>query len=289
MMKNLHTISLCGNFGDPLMHPQLDDVITIFNGRHIKISTNASLRDQEWWKDLGSKSNLTVTFCIDGLSDTHSIYRRNTSFQKIIRNARSFISAGGSAKWQFIVFKHNEHQIEKVKVYAKKLGFAEIKFIYSDRFDTHDKFPVYDKGEYQYDLAQATKQISLRERLNSQPGNHTWKKIYASQKKDKIDCVWSQQKKIYIHSDNKVYPCCMLGTVSAGKKIEKLLLGKFLKDPTSIDLSKKTFDQILKSDFFTEALPRSLESGPFAHPTCIAHCNKHSGKIINSDLCEVNS
>ena len=48
-MKNLKTVSFCGNFGDPLMHPDLNAIISFFQNQQISISTNASLRSKEWW------------------------------------------------------------------------------------------------------------------------------------------------------------------------------------------------------------------------------------------------
>ena len=114
-MKSLKTISFCGNFGDPLMHPQLDKIIDCFPEQNISISTNASLRNTEWWSSLGALKNVTVTFCIDGIGKEHEMYRRNTSYEKIIKNAEAYIRSGGEATWQFIVFKHNEHQTQEAK------------------------------------------------------------------------------------------------------------------------------------------------------------------------------
>ena len=56
-----------------------------------------------------------VIFAIDGLEDTNHLYRVNTNFNKIMENAKAFINAGGIARWDFIAFAHNEHQIEEAK------------------------------------------------------------------------------------------------------------------------------------------------------------------------------
>ena len=114
-MKNLKSVSFCGNFGDPLMHPALNEIITFFQNQQISISTNASLRSKEWWAQLGKNKNIEVTFCIDGIGPAHELYRRNTSYKKIIENAKAYISSGGKARWQFIVFRHNEHQLTEAK------------------------------------------------------------------------------------------------------------------------------------------------------------------------------
>ena len=32
-----------------------------------------------------------------------------------MENVNAFISAGGTAYWKFLIFKHNEHQVEEAK------------------------------------------------------------------------------------------------------------------------------------------------------------------------------
>lgn len=285
-MRNLEKVEFVGNFGDPLMNPYLDDIIDFFQNQIIHISTNASLRKIDWWRNLGKKKNVQVTFCIDGLEDTHHVYRRNTSYRKIMDNAKSFISEGGKATWQFIVFKHNEDQVDTAKNLSKKLGFERINFMYSDRFDTGDTFKVYDNNIYKYDLEKATNQISLRDRLSSADGEKYWKKLY--QKKGNVKCVWSIKKSIYVHSDGNVYPCCMIGGVSSGKKIEKLMYNKIVKKPFEINLKNKSFEEIIESTIFKNTLPKSFDGEPFTHPICIEWCNDVSGKYANINLKKVN-
>jgi len=279
---NLKKVTFCGNFGDPLMHPDLNEIVDFFQAQQITISTNASLRSKQWWSELGTNKNVTVTFCIDGIGKEHEFYRRNTSYKKIIENAKSFIEAGGTARWQFIVFKHNEHQISEAKELSRQLGFEIIEFIYSDRFDTDDKWKVYENNKYLYDLEKPAKQITLKSHLNSKPGEKYWKEL--NENKGPISCVWSEQRKLYIHSDGTVYPCCLLGSVRAGKNIEKLMLKKLIKDYKQIDLYKKDLISIITSDVFKKALPDSFKEKPFSHPVCIEFCNKATGKYYTSDL-----
>ena len=56
---------------------------------------------------------------LDGLEDTNHIYRRYTDWSKIERNAKTFLNAGGKGSWVFIVFKHNEHQVDEAESYLK--------------------------------------------------------------------------------------------------------------------------------------------------------------------------
>jgi sulfatase maturation enzyme AslB (radical SAM superfamily) len=280
-IKNLRKVSFCGNFGDPLMHPNLNDIVAFFQNQHISISTNASLRSQQWWSDLGRNKNVSVTFCIDGIGQTRMLYRRNTSYEKIIENAKSFIQAGGTAHWQFIVFRHNEHQVNEAKKLSEELGFKTIDIMYSDRFDTDNTWKVYDHKVYQYDLEKASHQTTLRESLNAHEGEKYWK--WLNKNKGAITCVWSQERKLYIHSDGTVYPCCMLGSIQAGKHIEKLMLKKLVKDFHQIDLYHNNLEQILTSEVFQTALPNSFKGDPFSHPICIEWCNKSTGKYYKKN------
>jgi len=280
-MKNLKTVLFCGNFGDPLMHPQLNEIVNFFQNQQIWISTNASLRSRRWWSELATNKNVSVIFCIDGIGKEHELYRRNTSYEKIIENAKSFIQAGGTADWQFIVFKHNEHQIDEAKKLSQELGFKSINFMYSDRFDTNNKWKVYDNNEYLYDLEKASHQTTLRESLNAPEGEKYWKSL--NKNKGAISCVWSQKRRLYIHSDGTVYPCCFLGSVQSGKNIEKLMLKKLVKDIDLIDLHHGNLEQILMSDVFQTSLPDSFKGDPFSHPICIEWCNKSTGKYYKKN------
>jgi MoaA/NifB/PqqE/SkfB family radical SAM enzyme len=278
-MSNLKSIQLCGNFGDPLMHPELDEIINFFKKQNISIFTNASLRNLAWWESLGKKENITVTFCIDGIEATHELYRRNTSYEKIIKNAKSFINSGGNAQWQFIVFKHNEHQIQEAKALANNIGFKKIFFKYSDRFDTDNTWKVFEKNKHIYNLEKSTKQITLREKNNTPIGEKWWLNFFKSRKQETIKCIYSEKKKIYIHSDGTIFPCCHIGNVLAGRPIEKSLYKKIIKDWKNINLNFNSFEDIINGPFYKEYFLESLKNSP--HPVCIETCDAQHGRLVN--------
>jgi hypothetical protein len=78
-----------------------------------------------------------IDFGIDGLEDTLHLYRKNVKYNKVIENAQAFIQAGGRAQWNFIVFKHNEHQVSAVTDLAKNLGFYNTLIRKTGRFFNH--------------------------------------------------------------------------------------------------------------------------------------------------------
>ena len=87
---------------------------------------------QDWWTKIAEyqqqfyRPNSRVIFGIDGTDDqTHQLYRRGVDFNKLIRNAKAFIKAGGRASWQWLEFDHNTHQTETAKQMAQDLGFEQ--------------------------------------------------------------------------------------------------------------------------------------------------------------------
>ena len=66
-----------------------------------------------------------VVFSIDGLEDTNHLYRRNVQWHKVMENAKSFIDAGGLARWRMIVFEHNAHQLKDAEQLSKAMGFGK--------------------------------------------------------------------------------------------------------------------------------------------------------------------
>lgn len=137
-IKQLDMLIICGNYGDAVVNPHTIDIIRGVRKQNkdivIQFHTNGSARDVRWWKRL-ARYNVDVIFAIDGLEDTHSIYRINTDFRKIRKNATAFISAGGFAHWHMLLFEHNEHQMISAKMMSEQLGFKSFKVKYTTRFE----------------------------------------------------------------------------------------------------------------------------------------------------------
>ena len=272
-MVSLETIRFNGNYGEPLMHPNIDEILERFKDKKIHISTNGSIRNIEWWKKLANLKNLKVIFAIDGLANTHHLYRRSTDFNKILQNAKAFINNGGQAEWQYIIFKHNENQIDDAKTLAKSIGFKKIFFQYSDRFLKNDKFNVYDeKEELLYILEPAQKQKTIHKHSESKENIFYTKNLFKIKNIVKeISCPWAKNKKIFISHTGLVLPCCHMANIQAGKPIYKKLYEKIIESYEYINLYNYSFDEIINSKIFQTQIPESIKSKP--HPNCIEHCS----------------
>lgn len=174
----------------------------------ITISTNGSARTADYWTQLGAMKP-TVDFCLDGLEDTHSIYRKDTNFNTVIKNAQTFMSAGGIANWKMIKFDHNLHQIDECQRLAKELGFA--KFDLVDHGRSNSK--VYSKkGEYLYSFGTTDpREQSVEEVIHWTSVNSKNKDHYKDPIKATIQCGTKQDKMIYVSANGEVSPCCFLG------------------------------------------------------------------------------
>ena len=255
---NLTKVLACGNFGDPCACREFVDIYEYLRetNKHIGLAcnTNGSLRTPDWWARLGAvmteeqNGGNYCTFSIDGLEDTNHLYRRQTNFKKIIANAKAFINAGGIAHWDFIVFEHNEHQVEEAKNIAIEMGFKNFNIKRTTRWQRYDNgqgsYRVFEKGKHLYDLKQPTESafkhnfedatlfknqetqsITLDDFKNME-GRVNEDRRFASGEWQTIDlnklniacrssaCARPHQpyNEIYIGSDGFVSPCCFLGS-----------------------------------------------------------------------------
>jgi len=257
-LKDLKKILSCGNFGDPCACRDFSDIYKYVRSINptigLAVNTNASLRTPDWWAQLGSvmrkeqsKANY-CTFSIDGLDDTNHLYRRNTNFKKIMENAEAFIDAGGVAHWDYIVFKHNEHQVEEAKNIAIKMGFENFNIKKTTRWGGYDEnglgyHKVYHKGKFLYNLEQPSDksfQHNFEDATlfqNEERQSFTLKQLRKVKGKDNVQRVFvngeykevrlndlnvdcrsvagtrkDSTNEIYIGADGTVSPCCFLGS-----------------------------------------------------------------------------
>jgi MoaA/NifB/PqqE/SkfB family radical SAM enzyme len=125
-------IKICGEFGDPVMNPQLKDMIDyVMTTTNITmmINTNGGLRNISWYKNIAEAygKRIVIVFGIDGLDhETNWKYREGVEFDKAYNNMLTFHRNGGRVKWQFILFEWNVHQMEEAKKQADDLGIPMI-------------------------------------------------------------------------------------------------------------------------------------------------------------------
>ena len=210
-LSGINEIYVNGNFGDAVMNADTVPILTYFRETNselkIVVSTNAGARDPSFWKDLANLDP-TVEFCLDGLEDTHSLYRQNTLYSTVMRNAQIFIAAGGRAIWKMIEFDHNRHQLNQARELANTLGFAGFLLVNNGR----DQTPVYNKHGNLTHVIGKPADTSFKIHFSNRKTNDVLlEDIVPDRVPRKIQCQVKKNKSIYVSSTGDVYPCCFLG------------------------------------------------------------------------------
>lgn len=214
-LQQLEEIWVCGNFGDIMVNPEGLQIVEYFRQQnpnlHISASTNGSARNKSFWQGL-AELNIDIFFCIDGLADTHHLYRQNTVWNTIIKNAKIFIAAGGKATWSMIEFEHNQHQIDECRKLSQELGFVEFMLINDGR----DRGPVFNRrGQHTHNIGSYNGSKDLKILLNKQKINTVLVQDIVDDPstpiKKQISCVTVKKSSIYISAYGEVTPCCWTG------------------------------------------------------------------------------
>jgi len=211
-LQQLDNVLINGNYGDFITAKDGLAIVEYFREQHpnlrIEISTNSSGRPN-WWERL-AELGVIVNFRIDGLADTHHLYRQYTDWHLIMSNAKKFIAAGGYAIWAWIPFSHNKHQQELAETLSKDMGFKE--FVIHDH--GRDTGPVFDRnrklshviGDYDgpvdFDEAYSKYEYWINYPQDTLEEDHPDRKI---------SCYVQNTGEIYIAANGEVYPCCWLG------------------------------------------------------------------------------
>lgn len=187
-IKSLDKVFMCGNYGDPAAGKHTLDIYRWFRNLNPNITlgmnTNGALQATCYWHALGQLFNQPqdyVVFSIDGLQDTNPVYRVNSSWDKLMANVESYIAAGGSAHWDMLVYKHNQHQVDACKKLAKDMGFTWFRA-----------------------------KVSKRPLINKLESPIGWEKQDANQ--GSIRCHAIAEKSSYIDAQGRLSPCCWLGS-----------------------------------------------------------------------------
>jgi len=133
-----YLITLHG-WGEPLMHRRLPEIIRLAHENRIftVVTTNGNLLTRELSKEIITNRLDYLVVSVDGTSEeSYQKYRIGGNFEVVMHNLRELISLkkemGSSTpfiEWQFIVFKHNEHEMDAATRLSKEIGVDNIVFM----------------------------------------------------------------------------------------------------------------------------------------------------------------
>jgi organic radical activating enzyme len=244
-------INLCGNYGDPIYHPDLINFVNQLKlqGAHISITTNGSYKKQKWWESLAEilDHNDSVTFSVDGVPENFFQYRVNADWESIKIGMTVMAKSSCKTVWKYIPFSFNQDTVDQAQQLSTQLGIKKFQIEFSDRFT--------EKTQY---LRPSDSYLGKRLIAQTQ-----WKN---NQRILEIDPKCKHGDQHYISADGYYSSCCFLADHRFYYK------SQFGKNKGLYDIGKTTLTEILQQseiiDFF-ENLPQQ--------PGCQYNCPKSSG------------
>jgi radical SAM protein with 4Fe4S-binding SPASM domain len=152
--------------GEPILNPHIGKLAAYAesNGIPTIIGTNGTLDKSEELVDSGASE---ILYSLDGATEEsyrqYRTYRDGTGFDDVVANLRTLVARKAqlgcqkpSIILQFVVFKHNEHEIEDILKLGKEIGADGIDFkpvCINDFFESPleeliDKFHPKGRNEY---------------------------------------------------------------------------------------------------------------------------------------------
>lgn len=276
-IKQLEHIYMCGNYGDAIFARDTLSVFEYFRDNNFRmrlsLNTNGGGKSKSWWRDLAHILNPgQVTFAIDGLEDTNHIYREGVNWKLVMQSVEAFISEGGVANWHYLVFKHNEHQVEEAEELSRKLGFKSFVIKKSSRFKGDRK--KYKHLEIPSDPKYVNDSVNFLDFV---------KKNYGSYGNfldtTPISCRVQKESGLYISAEGHVLPCCWLGhdirrpTLMNLSESQMIQMADF--DVENLSAKRTSIKEVFDTGIFDEIaaswnLP-SVKQGKLA--TCASTCS----------------
>jgi MoaA/NifB/PqqE/SkfB family radical SAM enzyme len=293
-VRQLNLVYACGNYGDPMVAKDCLEIFAYLRECNPELRlcmhTNGSARRPEWWADMArvmKTGSHYMRFGLDGLKDTNHLYRRRTNWEVVMENAQAFIDAGGRAEWDYLVFRHNEHQVEEARALSKEMGFKEFYVRKTGRFksdkdlQTVNRVEVLDNaGEFDYWLEEPTNPEYLNpafedlDQIKQRYGTYS-----AYLDTVQIYCKVAEKGKVYISAEGLVLPCCWLGSIFTTKRSAQrdqfIDMIENAGGRSVLDARKHGIKGVIGGSLFQKDIPESWDKSSVADgklATCARTC-----------------
>lgn len=114
--------------GEPMMHPDFFSLLNLTRGIKTIVSTNGHFLTGENSEKMALSGLYKLIISLDGMDEkAYSEYRRNGDLGKVMEGIRNISSARKRSKspakleLQFLVNRHNEHQIMEAESFAREI------------------------------------------------------------------------------------------------------------------------------------------------------------------------
>lgn len=183
--------------GEPFLNSAFFEMVRYAKSKkyYVATSTNAHyLTEKNCQKVIDSGLDRMI-ISIDGIGQgTYAKYRVGGSYEKVIEGTKRMVetkrksSRGPHIIWQFIVFQHNEDQIEEIKKLGEEIGVDEVRIKSAQLYEPETKKDWIPKDK---------KYSRYNEKVLQNENNQ-----------DLPNQCWRLQHSTVITWDGKVLPCC---------------------------------------------------------------------------------
>ena len=185
--------------GEPILNPHFSEMVNLARNQNIFVATSTNghyLDDKNTDRIIKSGLNHLI-ISLDGLDQqTYEKYRVNGDLLTVTEGIKRLVAAKKAKnsnapfiELQFIVMRHNEHQMEEMREFAKLVGV--------------DKLAFKTAQVYNFD-AESTIIPNLKSKSRyRQTSDGKW--VLAKKIRNRCHRIWSS---LVITWDGKVVPCC---------------------------------------------------------------------------------
>jgi len=272
-----------GVVDEPFMNTHIMDIVDYIlkcNG-YIEIFTNTGANTKEVFETFGKWSKQTgrldVKFSVDGLEDTNHLYRVNVDWHKVIENMTAYATQGGKCEWQYLVFEHNEKDIDDAKNIADSLG---VPFVLRQNVRNIAPWTAVAKKKIDGKIVEETftvnptKNKSLEHPDTDKVAN--WKENFEISEQDKaksIRCKMFHEKEIFVDWSGRVFPCCWFASdyfFDADHHLKEVDI-EYGDGWNSLHLH--TLEEIMAHEYYAILLQKSWQRGSkFYSSDCFKKC-----------------
>ena len=258
--------------GEPYLNPKFLEMVKYASAKNIYTasSTNAHYLNDENSKRTIESGLDRLIISIDGTTqETYEAYRIGGNLKKVIEGTKNILHWKKKLKsktphiiFQFVVFRQNEHEVEKIKKLGKEIGVDEVKIksaqIYNyengnERIPTKEKYSRYKKienGSYELknDSGSFSPLLPVFIKKKAKTGRSGEK-----ENKAEVSC-WRMWHSCVITWDGKIVPCCF-------DKDAKHVLGSLsTQGGSAFGGKEKTFKNIWLNGSYTKFRSSLLKS-----------------------------
>ncbi len=128
------------NWGEPFLHPRLIEIVRAARAARIGTAASSNLhlvrRGAAFLREIVVSGLDHLVVSIDGTTqDVYEHYRRGGDLAHVMANLKELVALKRELRrdtpvieWQFLVMRHNEHQIEDAKRLGREIGVDRVRF-----------------------------------------------------------------------------------------------------------------------------------------------------------------